>query len=194
MKERLNELTLAEFIDMECGDLDVLKSGHEVVPPDRLLKAREAISHEFMSIASPASFKSMVFDRERKTKMRTRAMLFGTLKSLLTAGGVDECRDLLAKYGADTNGKDDEWVRREVISQLNSATFELKRMGIEVSKNAEATPDDVRKGYEGMVADLMIANKMSIDMYTIRASVFASMVYKANEMARAMNAKLKSHK
>ena len=67
-------------------------------------------------------------------------------------------------------------------------------MGIEVSKNAKATPDDVRKGYEGMVADLMIANKMSIDMHTIRASVFASMVHKANEVAKAMNAKIKSRK
>jgi len=194
MKERLSELTLAEFIDMECGELDVLKGHHEIVPPDRLLKARESISHEFMSIASPASFKSMVIDRERKSKMRTRAMFFGTLKSLLEVGGVDECRDLLTQYGSDTKGRDDEWIRREIVSQLNAATFELKRMGIDVPKNAGTTPDDVRKGYEGMVADLMIANKMSIDINTIRASVFASMVYKANELARAMNAKIKSHK
>ena len=74
---------------------------------------------------------------------------------------------------------------------MNSATFELKRMGIEAPNKEKTTPDDIRKGYEDMVADLMILNKMSIDIETIRASVFASMVRKANEMAKALNAKLK---
>ena len=31
MKTKLSDLTLAEFIDMECGDLDVLKDRHELV-------------------------------------------------------------------------------------------------------------------------------------------------------------------
>lgn len=195
MKERLSDLTIAEFVDMECGDLSVLKGKHEVVAPEKLLKCREKLSNEFQSIASPASFKSMVYDRERKTKMRAKAMFFGTLKSLLEIEAFDEVRQLLHKYGTDPDGRDDEWLRREVVSQLNAVTFELKRLGLEVPKSGNDTPDEIRRGYEGMVADLMIANKMSIDMNTIRASVFASMIFKANEMARAMNAKLKkSHK
>ena len=194
MKKKLSDLTLAEFIDMECGDLDVLKSSHEIVAPAKLLECRERLSHEFQSIASPASFKSMICDRERKTKMRAKAMLFNTLKSMIEIEAFDDVRKLLSLYGHDPGGRDDEWVARHVTSQLNAATFELKRMGIEVPKTEDATPDEIRKGYEGMVADLMIANKMSIDIYTIRASVFASMVYKANEMARVMNSKIKSRK
>ena len=194
MKTRLSDLTLAEFIDMECGDLTVLKDRHEIVTPEKLAKTRSEISHEFQSIASPSSFKSMLIDRDRKGKMRVKALFFGVLKSLIKIEAYSDVRDLLTKYGVDCRDRDDVWIEREVMAQLNSVTFELKRMGVEVQKEQQSTPDDIRKGYEGMVADLMIANKMSIDIYTIRASVFASMIHKANEMAKELNAKIKSLK
>ena len=189
MKTRLSDLTLAEFIDMECGDLTVLKDRHEIVTPEKLAKTRSEISHEFQSIASPSSFKSMLIDRDRKGKMRVKALFFGVLKSLIKIEAYSDVRDLLTKYGVDCRDRDDVWIEREVMAQLNSVTFELKRMGVEVQKEQQSTPDDIRKGYEGM-----IANKMSIDIYTIRASVFASMIHKANEMAKELNAKIKSLK
>ena len=82
----------------------------------------------------------------------------------------------------------------DVEQRLNDVTFELKRMGLDAPKPEEVTPEEVRRGYEGMVADLMLAYKMSIDIETIRASVFASMINKANEMAKALNEKIKSKK
>ncbi len=191
MKTRLSELTLAEFIDLECGDLSVLKGRHEVVQPERLVMAREDISREFQSIASPASYKSMIVNHEKKSKLRAKSVLFGALKSLVGLKAFDEVRDLMAQAGIDCSRFDDNRLAVEVEQRLNSATFELKRMGIEAPNKEKTTPDDIRKGYEDMVADLMILNKMSIDIETIRASVFASMVRKANEMAKALNAKLK---
>ena len=191
MKTRLSELTLAEFIDLECGDLSVLKGRHEVVQPERLVMAREDISREFQSIASPASYKSMIVDHEKKSKLRAKSVLFSALKSLVGLKAFDEVRDLMNQAGIDCSRFDDNRLAVEVEQRLNSATFELKRMGIEAPNKEKTTPDDIRKGYEDMVADLMILNKMSIDIETIRASVFASMVRKANEMAKALNAKLK---
>lgn len=194
MKEKLSDLTLAEFIDMECGDLNVLKEKHEIVTPEMLAKRRSELSHEFQSIASPSSFKSMLIDRDRKGKMRVKAMFFGVLKSLIKIDGFSDVRDLLTKYGVDCRDRDDAWIEREVITQLNSVTFELKRMGVEIKEEGQSTPDEIRRRYEGMVADLMIANKMSIDIDSIRASVFASMIHKANEIAKELNAKIKSLK
>lgn len=194
MKEKLSDLTLAEFIDMECGDLNVLKEKHEIVTPEKLAKKRSELSHEFQSIASPSSFKSMLIDRDRKGKMRVKAMFFGVLKSLIKIDGFSDVRDLLTKYGVDCRDRDDAWIEREVIAQLNSVTFELKRMGVEMKEEGQSTPDEIRRRYEGMVADLMIANKMSIDIDSIRASVFASMIHKANEIAKELNAKIKSLK
>jgi hypothetical protein len=194
MKEKLSDLTLAEFIDMECGDLNVLKEKHEIVTPEMLAKKRSELSHEFQSIASPSSFKSMLIDRDRKGKMRVKAMFFGVLKSLIKIDGFSDVRDLLTKYGVDCRDRDDAWIEREVITQLNSVTFELKRMGVEIKEEGQSTPDEIRRRYEGMVADLMIANKMSIDIDSIRASVFASMIHKANEIAKELNAKIKSLK
>lgn len=194
MKEKLSDLTLAEFIDMECGDLNVLKEKHEIVTPEKLAKKRSELSHEFQSIASPSSFKSMLIDRDRKGKMRVKAMFFGVLKSLIKIDGFSDVRDLLTKYGVDCRERDDAWIEREVITQLNSVTFELKRMGVEIKEEGQSTPDEIRRRYEGMVADLMIANKMSIDIDSIRASVFASMIHKANEIAKELNAKIKSLK
>lgn len=194
MKEKLSDLTLAEFIDMECGDLNVLKEKHEIVTPEKLAKKRSELSHEFQSIASPSSFKSMLIDRDRKGKMRVKAMFFGVLKSLIKIDGFSDVRDLLTKYGVDCRDRDDAWIEREVIAQLNSVTFELKRMGVEIKEEGQSTPDEIRRRYEGMVADLMIANKMSIDIDSIRASVFASMIHKANEIAKELNAKIKSLK
>lgn len=194
MKEKLSDFTLAEFIDMECGDLNVLKEKHEIVTPEKLAKKRSELSHEFQSIASPSSFKSMLIDRDRKGKMRVKAMFFGVLKSLIKIDGFSDVRDLLTKYGVDCRERDDAWIEREVITQLNSVTFELKRMGVEIKEEGQSTPDEIRRRYEGMVADLMIANKMSIDIDSIRASVFASMIHKANEIAKELNAKIKSLK
>lgn len=194
MKEKLSDLTLAEFIDMECGDLNVLKEKHEIVTPEMLAKKRSELSHEFQSIASPSSFKSMLIDRDRKGKMRVKAMFFGVLKSLIKIDGFSDVRDLLTKYGVDCRDRDDAWIEREVIAQLNSVTFELKRMSVEIKEEGQSTPDEIRRRYEGMVADLMIANKMSIDIDSIRASVFASMIHKANEIAKELNAKIKSLK
>lgn len=191
MKTRLSELTLADFIEMECGNLEVLKGRHEVVPRERLVKARYDISNEFQSIASPSSFKSMVIGRGKKTKLRAKVMFFGTLKALVEMYAFDDVRRLLTAYGIDCSKFDDARLAAEVSQQLNAANFDLKRIGIESEDESTATPDDIRKGYEDMVADLMILNKMSIDIETIRASVFASMVRKANEMAKALNAKLK---
>ena len=194
MKEKLSDLTLAEFIDMECGDLNVLKEKHEIVTPEMLAKKRSELSHEFQSIASPSSFKSMLIDRDRKGKMRVKAMFFGVLKSLIKIDGFSDVRDLLTKYGVDCRDRDDAWIEREVIAQLNSVTFELKRMSVEIKEEGESTPDEIRRRYEGMVTDLTIANKMSIDIDSIRASVFASMIHKANEIAKELNAKIKSLK
>lgn len=194
MKEKLSDLTLAEFIDMECGDLNVLKEKHEIVTPEMLAKKRSELSHEFQSIASPSSFKSMLIDRDRKGKMRVKAMFFGVLKSLIKIDGFSDVRDLLTKYGVDCRDRDDAWIEREVITQLDSVTFELKRMSVEIKEEGQSTPDEIRRRYEGMVADLMIANKMSIDIDSIRASVFASMIHKANEIAKELNAKIKSLK
>lgn len=193
MKTRLSELTLARFIDLECGELDVLKDSHdEQVPVERLVEVRGEISREFQAIACPASYKSMVIDREKKSRLRAKAVLFGSLKSLMELEAYDEVRELMSAAGIDCTGFDDNRLAAEVAQRLNTVAFELKRMGMDMPKHEDVTPDDVRRSYEGMVADLMIANKMSIDIETIRASVFASMVHKANEMAKAMNAKIKS--
>lgn len=191
MKTRLSELTLADFIEMECGNLEVLKGRHEVVPRERLVKARYDISNEFQSIASPSSFKSMVIGRGKKTKLRVKVMFFSALKALVEMSALDDVRRLLTAYGIDCSGFDDARLTAEVNQQLNAATFDLKRMGIDGKDESVTTPDEVRKCYEGMVADLMIANKMSIDIDTIRASVFASMIHKANEIAKALAAKTK---
>lgn len=195
MKTTLSELTLAQFIDLECGKLDVLKeSRHEVVPMERLIKTRSAIAQEFQSIASPASYKSMIVDREKKSKLRAKAILFGALKSLVDIEAMAEVRQLMSSAGIDCRGFDDKRLSSEVNQRLNSVTFELKRMGIDAPKHDDVTPEAVRRGYEGMVADLMIANKMSIDIESIRASVFAQMINKANEIAKALNEKIKTKK
>ena len=193
MKERLSQLTLAEFIEMECGNVEVLKEHHhEVVSPEKMMQVRGDISREFQEIACPSSYKSMVVDREKKTKLRAKAILFGALRSLADIEAFDDVRKIMESAGIDCRGFDDNRLKMEVEQRLNDATFELKRMGVEAPKVEAVTPDDVRRAYEGMVADLMIANKMSIDMDRIRAGVFASMIHKANEMAKAMNAKIKS--
>ena len=191
MKEKLRELTLAQFIDLECGELDVLKERHEIVSPEKLAKARERISNEFQSIASPSSYKSMIVDREKKDKMRLKALFFGTLKALVDMDALTEVRSLLEQYGIPCVNFSEDRLRREVTQQLNAINFELKRQGLDAPKQPDVTPDEIRRSYEDMVADLMIINKMSIDMNTIPASVFAAMVRKANEMAKALNAKLK---
>lgn len=193
MKTTLSQLTLAQFIDLECGKLEVLKdSHHEVVSPQRLVEVRGEISREFQAIASPASYKSMVIDREKTSKLRAKAILFGALMSLVGIEAYEDVRRIMKSAGIGCSHFDDSHLKVVVEQLLNDVTFELKRMGLDAPSHEDVTPEAIRRSYEGMVADLMIAYKMSIDIETIRASVFASMINKANEMAKAMNEKMKS--
>ena len=195
MKTSLSQLTLAQFIDLECGNLEVLKdSHHEVVTPQRLIEVRGDISREFQSIASPSSYKSMVVGREKSSKLRAKAILFGALMSLVEIEAFEDVRRIMGTAGINCSSFDDEKLKVVVEQRLNDVTFELKRLGLDVPSHEAVTPEAIRRSYESMVADLMIAYKMSIDIETIRASVFASMIHKANEMAKAMNEKIKSKK
>ena len=53
MKERLEQLTLSQFVDLVCGDTSVLLGNHEIGNPNKLAAATRSIVLEYRAIADP---------------------------------------------------------------------------------------------------------------------------------------------
>ena len=80
MKERLDQLTLAEFIELSCGNAKVLLEKHEVPNEEKMVKLAANLMGEYKSIASPTKAKIDLIDAEDGAKLVCGAALSaGTL-------------------------------------------------------------------------------------------------------------------
>ena len=70
MKERLDQLTLKDLIEISCGEFAVLAVGDEEPTLDGFRRAAVRIIAEYKSIASPAQYRMDVSAAEKLAKLR----------------------------------------------------------------------------------------------------------------------------
>lgn len=184
MIERLDELTMAQYIDIACGDYALIDWDGK--------KAAELIG-EFEKISNPIRFAAALRERESNVKKKMKVLLYSVLLNLLALDADDKVREVLVEIGKGEYKDVDkevlqkklkQWLRTDKAAMEREAFMkekERKESGVE-----ERGPKQIRADFFTEVAVLMRHFKMPIDVHSINAEVYANLRRQAEEEVKAM--------
>lgn len=175
MIESLDKLTIGRFIDLLCGDKDVLLSKHEKVSDTRLAIALRNIVFEYREIADPSGAKAYISDVEDLLKAKVSVSLFTVCSNIANMGETDKAKEILEAYGINTKGMSESRLKAEIKSNLERAKYEISRHESDESKQL-----NIRKDFDEQTATLMAYFKFQIDTSTMMATIYAHLVAKYN--------------
>lgn len=170
MIERLNQITLSDFIELSCGNYACLLSDCKSMSESTLKEIASKLLIEYRSIVNPSNMKAMVMDKEDMLKERTKLLSLRICQALVSLGFYDDVRQVLGQLNVDTRNMSDEQVISKIDYLLHSAIFEQKRneeRRSEEHKGSKATPEQIRSSFDAEIAFLMTFFKMSIDSRVI---------------------------
>ena len=178
MIERLNQITLNDFIELSCGNYACLLSGREFVSESTLKEIASKLLIEYRSIVNPSNMKAMVMDKEDMLKERAKLLSLRICQALVSLGFYDDVRQVLGQLNVDTRNMSDEQVISKLDYLLQQKRNEERRS--EEHKGSKATPEQIRSSFDAEIAFLMTFFKMSIDSRVINAAVYANIVHQAD--------------
>ena len=177
MIERLNQITLNDFIELSCGNYACLLSGRGSVSESMLKEMASKLIIEYRSIVNPSGMQAMIMDKEDMVKERAKLLSLRICQTLVSLGFYDDVRQVLGQLNVDIRDMSDEQVISKLDYLLHSAIFEQKR---NEERRSEATPEQIRSSFDAEIAFLMTFFKMSIDSRVINAAVYANIVHQAD--------------
>ena len=183
MIERLNQITLNDFIELSCGNYACLLSGRGSVSESMLKEMASKLIIEYRSIVNPSGMQAMIMDKEDMLKDRSKLLRLCICQTLVSLGFYDDVRQVLGQLNVDIRDMSDEQVISKLDYLLHSAIFEQKRneeRRSEEHKGSKATPEQIRSSFDAEIAFLMTFFKMSIDSRVINAAVYANIVHQAD--------------
>ena len=180
MIERLNQITLNDFIELSCGNYACLLSARGSVSESTLKEMASKLIIEYRSIVNPSGMQAMIMDKEDMVKERAKLLSLRICQTLVSLGFYDDVRQVLGQLNVDIRDMSDEQVISKLDYLLHSAIFEQKRneeRRSEEHKGSKATPEQIRSSFDAEIAFLMTFFKMSIDSRVINAAVYANIVH-----------------
>ena len=192
MKTRLDQLTTAEFIDLVCGNKDVILGKHEIPNPYKLTIALRNIVMEYRSIADPGGNATYLQRVDAIIKSRIAVTVYSMCQNLVLLQQFDRAREVLIAAGLPAEGWNDKRIESEVHIQLQKS----KRAFDEADKdddNSEEDKENIRNAFNGMIAAMMAHFKFQIDEVKMMAPVFAHLVARYHAEMKAMKKAMKQH-
>ena len=110
MIERLNQITLNDFIELSCGNYACLLSDREFVSESTLKEIASKLLIEYRSIVNPPNMKAMVMDKEDMLKERAKLLSLRICQTLVSLGFYDDVRQVLEQLNVDSRNMSDEQV------------------------------------------------------------------------------------
>lgn len=192
MKTRLDQLTTAEFIDLVCGNKDVLLGKHEIPNPYKLTIALRNIIMEYRSIADPGGTVIYLQRVDAIIKSRIAVTVYSICQNLVLLQQFDRAREVLMAAGHPA----EEWNDKRVESEVHILLKKGKRAFEEADKdddNVEEEKENIRNAFNGMIAAMMAHFKFQIDVAKMMAPVFAHLVARYHAEIKAMKKAMKPH-
>lgn len=191
MKTRLDQLTAAQFIDLVCGDKDVLLGRHEVASPYSVTIAMRNIVMEYRAIADPGGNASYFRRVDTIIRVRLDMALYSMCDNLLLFKQHEKAREILKAVGLSADGWNDKRIESEVHIRLQKS----KRAFAEIDEDKDAAEDkeDIRNTFNTMIAAMMAHFKFQIDVTTIMAPVFAHLAARYHSEIKAMKSAIKRY-
>ena len=188
MKERLDQLTLAELIELSCGDYSVLFRDGEAPATNAVAARASSIMKAYKSIASPTQAKVDLLNDEKLSKLQMKEKCARICMILCESGHVEKAREVLRLlYINDEHMKTDEAVIAQCRAILGEVEYETKRLNERKSKEEKSsTPQHVRSNWYAEIASVMSVFRMNIDPEHTNAAIYANLVHQAVERNKAM--------
>lgn len=188
MIERLDQLSLQRLIELACGDVNVLADPHEEVTRENLIKRANSILQEFKAIAMPTSAKIDMLDAEDESKLHMKEKCVRVCMLLCSQKKHDYAKEVLAELDVDVTPLDtNEKVEKKCKAMLNDVVYELEHF--EKRNNGESKDTDatsIRNAWHKEIAWVMSVFKMSIDVNTINAAIYANLVNQAVQRSKQL--------
>ena len=191
MKERLDQLTLAEFIELSCGNAKVLLEKHEVPNEEKMVKLAANLMGEYKSIASPTKAKIDLIDAEDGAKLVMKERCARILVVLCEMGHHEMTLEILEELDIDTSSlSTPEKIKTRCQALLNEAKYDLDRYKEQqeerMEKKGGKDVNRIRKAWNSEIAYVMSTLRMPIDIHTTNAAIYANLVRQAGERAKAL--------
>jgi hypothetical protein len=178
--ERLDQLTMVQFMDIACGDYKML-GGDKV-------KAAELIG-AFHRISDPAGYQVILQEKIEDARRKARILLFSVMLTLLSLDAEDDVRKLLEEIGKTRASRMEPEKMRLMVEQfLRSERAAQERAEKEKGKEGQPDARKLRADFYTEVSVLMRHFKMAIELNSINAEVYANLRHQADEDAKAMRA------
>lgn len=189
MKTRLDQLTIAEFVELMCEDTSVLLEPNENAEPKELTKVIRDILFEYKQISDPAGVGAYISQSEKYVKAKMSIMLFTMCANLIAMKRHSMVNEILGEYLPAFRKMSAKRLENEVKSRLAKAKKEVEEKEQEV-KQGEI---DIRRQFDEQTAALMAYFKFQIDTSTMKATIYAHLVYRYGAEMKAKIAALKKH-
>lgn len=189
MKDRLNKLSLIEFIDLLCGDINVLDT--QMFDKKKKEELRNSIIFEYQKIADENGTRSFLLNHEEHYKLRSTIILFQICQNLINMNGVEEAKTILTLYGLNMYNKSDVIIKRDIESYIKRYRRELKRIEDSNNTESEQSPQRIREDFDKEIAVMSMYVKFPIVAQSINASVYAYMLNQVKAEIKAKMALLK---
>lgn len=183
MIERLNQISLNDFIELSCGNYDCLNSDGDLISQEVLKERASKLIVDYRSIVNPSGMQALLLDKEELMKMNAKVLSLRICQSLISINSIDDVREVLLLFEVDAQKMSDEEIISKVNYMLHSVIFELKRnkeRHQEEGEGGKATEEQIRSSFDTEIAFLMTYFKMNIDPRLINASVYANIVHQAD--------------
>lgn len=182
MKERLDQFTMAQFIDIVCGDRSSIGAEDDKVAENVAL----SLITEYNSISDPIEAKARVVQGEHRARLSARLATAKICMNLINVfGAYDEVRHILDDCGYSVSSYSDERLKNKVGQIIRSVQADIDRANADKREEIiENVTQDLRASYDTQTARLMAHFKMPIDHNTISASIYANLVNMACSQQR----------
>jgi hypothetical protein len=187
MKTKLEQLTMAQFIDLMCGDTSVLLDKHEMCNEQKITLITRDIIYEYKAISDPAGVGAFISLTEKYIKAKMSVILFSMCQNLIAIKRHDMVNEILAEYISSFRTMPTKRLENEVRSRLAKA----KQVIAEHEKENDKPEFDIRNQFGEQIAALMAYYKFQIDIGTMKATIYAHLVCRYNREMKAKIASLK---
>lgn len=188
MKERLDQLTLQQLIELSCGDYTVLAEGDELPMESDLLPRAASILGEYKSIALPAQAKMDLMKGEKFSKLRMKEKCARICIMLCESGRADMAREVLVLLNVSPGHMEtDSAVLAQCQAILGEVKYEADRLEKQDGAKSAPSPEQTRREWLSEVASVMGVFRMNIDPAHTNAAIYANLVRQAVERTKAMS-------
>ena len=171
---------MVQFMDIACGDYKML-GGDKV-------KAAELIG-AFHRISDPAGYQVILQEKIEDARRKARILLFSVMLTLLSLDADDDVRKLLEEIGKTRASRMEPEKMRMIVEQfLRSERAAQERAEKERVKEEQPDARKLRADFYTEVSVLMRHFKMTIELNSVNAEVYANLRHQADEDAKAMRA------